>query len=246
MRFGNLCVQARTITLYLLAGALISRFMEAVQEENTLSRRKGKIVILSPFIIIGINVVTAIVFGELMGKWSFVPVILIEWLLFAFFVARFGGRASVKGWLRKSKGGWGWPLLAVSVGCFPLMIFLSHYGLLDHWSVWLPWLLLALVNPWLEEFYWRGLLMDYTKGWGGFLPVLFTGAVFAANHAVFGINSMLFRGWTVVLSTLVMGLAWGLIYKKTGSLRWAIFSHFLVDLFNLSAPAFLDMFNSAW
>lgn len=203
------------------------------------------IVILSPFIIIGINVVTALLFGKVMGKWAFVPVIAIEWFLFAFFIWRYGGKESLRGWLSKGKG-WGWPVLALAVGCSPLMLFLHHHGLLNHWSVWLPWIVLALINPWLEEFYWRGLLMDRTCKWGGLLSVIFTSVLFAANHAVFGINSPLFRGWPVVLSTLFMGLMWGLIYRKSGSLRWVIFSHFLVDLFNMSAPAFLNMFSSAW
>ncbi|MPS71944.1 MAG: CPBP family intramembrane metalloprotease [Chryseobacterium sp.] len=72
--------------------------------------------------------------------------------------------------------------------------------------------------------------------------MLFTSIVFSTNHAVFGINSNLFKGYEVVISTFVMGIIWAITYKKTNSLRWVILSHFLVDFLSLSAPSFLDLF----
>lgn len=107
-----------------------------------------------------------------------------------------------------------------------------------------PWIILVLINPWLEEFYWRELLSDYTKRWKTALSILFTSVVFSANHAVFGKNSDLFKGYTVVISTLIIGIVWSITYKKTNSLRWVIIFHFLVDFLNLSAPAFLDLFKA--
>jgi hypothetical protein len=41
-----------------------------------------------------------------------------------------------------------------------------------------------------------------------------------------------------------MGLVWSIAFKKTKSLKWLIFGHFLVDFFSLSAPAFLDLFET--
>ncbi|WP_394330732.1 CPBP family glutamic-type intramembrane protease [Lacinutrix jangbogonensis] len=38
-----------------------------------------------------------------------------------------------------------------------------HYQTLGNWYIWLPWIVLTLINPWIEEFYWRGLLFEYTK-----------------------------------------------------------------------------------
>ncbi|MFT4741855.1 MAG: membrane protease YdiL (CAAX protease family) [Marivirga sp.] len=80
------------------------------------------------------------------------------------------------------------------------------------WQVSLPWILLATINPWLEEFYWRGLVMDYTKNWPNWTAVLFTSLLFALNHAVFGVNSELNNGLTVIISTFIMGIIWGLAY----------------------------------
>ncbi|WP_312768275.1 CPBP family intramembrane glutamic endopeptidase [Epilithonimonas sp.] len=200
------------------------------------------IVIISPFIIIVVNIITAIVFGKLIGKWSFIPLILIEWILFLFFILRYGQNDSIRNWLKYSNKNWGWNIVAIIIGLIPLPIFLKYNYLLSDWSIWIPWIILALVNPWLEEFYWRGLLSDHTKKWNVVLSILFTSLIFSANHAVFGINSELFRGYEIFTSTFVMGIVWAITYRKTNSLRWVILSHFLVDFLNLSAPAFLDLF----
>lgn len=201
-----------------------------------------QIVLASPFLIIAVNFGVAFTFGHFIGKWAFIPIILIEWCFFLFFILKYTERETRKNWLRKSKGSFGWNLFAVFIGLLPLPLFLLHFETLDRWYVWLPWILLALINPWLEEFYWRGLLLKYTKNWSTWIAILFTSSLFALNHAVFGVNSVLNSGVTVIISTLVMGIVWALVYKKTKSLRWVILAHFLVDFFNLSAASFLDLY----
>lgn len=200
------------------------------------------IVLLSPFVIIAVNLLAAYIFGQLIGKWAFVPMILIGWALWLFFILKYGGKRSMKEWLKKPKGSLGWGILAIVIGLIPLPIFLLHSETLAGWQIWLPWILLALINPWIEEFYWRGLLTDYTKTWPNWVSVLFTSSAFAINHIAFGINSEVNSGIDLIIATFIMGIVWATIYLKTGSLRWAIFSHFLVDFLNLSAAAFLDLF----
>lgn len=69
---------------------------------------KRNAVLLSPFFIISINLIVAIISNRMIGKWSFVPIILIEWVLFMFFVLWFGGTDSIKNGLKNPP--------AVSVG----------------------------------------------------------------------------------------------------------------------------------
>lgn len=203
---------------------------------------KKNIVLASPFLIIGISFGIAYLFGNIIGKWAFMPIILVHWSLFLFFIFKYTEKETRKKWLQKSKRSFGWNLLALFVGIVPLPLFLMHYETLGIWQVWLPWILLALINPWIEEFYWRGLLLEYTKNWSNWIAILFTALVFALSHAVFGVNSELNSGLTVMISTFIMGIIWGLVFKKTNSLRWIIFAHFLVDFFNLSASSFLDLY----
>lgn len=203
---------------------------------------KKNIVLASPFLIIAINFGVAYLFGKFIGKWAFIPIILIEWCLFLYFILQYAGKESIEKWLKKPKGSSGWNILALFIGLLPLPLFLLYYETLVTWKIWLPWILLALINPWIEEFYWRGLLLNYTKNWSNWTAIFFTSTVFALNHAVFGVNSELNRGLTIIISTFIMGLIWGLVYKKTNSLRWIILAHFLVDFFNLSAASFLDLY----
>lgn len=203
---------------------------------------KKNIVLASPFLIIAINFGVAYLFGKFIGKWAFIPIILIEWCLFLYFIFQYAGKESIEKWLKKPKGSSGWNILALFIGLLPLPLFLLYYETLGTWKIWLPWILLALINPWIEEFYWRGLLLNYTKNWSNWTAIFFTSTVFALNHAVFGVNSELNRGLTIIISTFIMGLIWGLVYKKTNSLRWIILAHFLVDFFNLSAASFLDLY----
>ncbi len=199
------------------------------------------IVTLSPFLIIGVNFGVAYLFGQLIGKWAFVPMILIGWTLWLFFILKFGGNEQIKNWLKESKGKLLWKILAVFIGLLPLPLFIFHSDTLSEWTIWMPWIVLALINPWIEEFYWRGLLLDNTKNWSNWIAILYSSSLFAINHAAFGINSELNSGFEIVISTLIMGIVWGIVYKKTKSLRWIIFGHFLVDFLGLSAAAFLDL-----
>jgi len=167
--------------------------------------------------------------------------ILTGWILWLFFILRYGGLESVKTWLKKPSGKFWWSVLAIFIGLIPLPLFIFHSGTLSDWTIWLPWITIALINPWIEEFYWRGLLLDFTRNWSDWSAVLYSSLLFAANHAAFGINSEMLSGFNVIISTLIMGIVWGFVYLKTKSLRWAIFSHFIVDFLNLSAAAFLDL-----
>jgi membrane protease YdiL (CAAX protease family) len=200
-----------------------------------------RIVVLSPFLIIGVNFGVAYAFGQLIGKWAFIPMIAIGWILWLFFILKFGRTGSIKNWLKKPTGKFWWSLLAILIGLIPLPLFIFHADTLSEWPIWLPWIMLALMNPWIEEFYWRGILLDYTKNWSNWTSVLYSSFLFAINHAAFGINSELNSGFEIVVSTLIMGIVWGFVYKKTKSLRWTICAHFLVDFLGLSAAAFLDL-----
>ncbi len=202
---------------------------------------KRNIVIASPFLIIAANFGAAFAFGPIIGKWSFIPMILIGWTLWLFFIIKFGRIDSIKKWLKKPTGSIGWSLLGIVIGLIPLPLFIFHSETLSRWHIWLPWILLALVNPWIEEFYWRGLLLDFTENWSKWTSVLYGSLLFAINHAAFGINSELNSGFEIIISTLIMGVVWAIVYNKTKSLRWVIFAHFLVDFLGLSAAAFLDL-----
>jgi len=219
----------------------------AIEQTNIkLENSKKRLAYLSPFIIITVNCIVALLFGQFIGKWAFIPIILIEWCLFLFFIIQAQGKSQFKIWMAKPKGSLVWPVIAIIISLATLPIFIKHFELLNSWTIILPWLLIAFINPFLEEFYWRGYLLDYTSNWKNWIAVIVTSFLFSANHFVFAITSDLFKGFAVFISTLIMGIIWAIVYKKTKSLRWTIFAHFLVDILNLSVPSFLDLYKQGW
>jgi hypothetical protein len=53
-------------------------------------------------------------------------------------------------------------------------VFLLNFRSLNQSWIISSWLAVALIDPWLEEGYWRGLLMDSARGWPGWLVVEYT------------------------------------------------------------------------
>ena len=184
--------------------------------------------------------------SSLVSNWAFIPVILTLWLIALTFLRPLQND-TYKKWFGKSKGNAIWKGLVILVGILPLPVFLLHWRTLSSWQIILPYVIIALVNPFVEEMYWRGLLLDHLSKWKNWHAVLYTSLFFALNHPLsFGMFSKLNSGLTVFISTFIMGIVWGFGYKKIGNLRLIIFSHFLVDTFNLSVPAFLDLYESKW
>ena len=216
-------------------------FKIVVDRNSTINKR---LIIYSPFIIIVVNILVAILFGSIIGKWAFIPIILVEWLMFLLFIHFQKKDHEHKKWLKSSigKSKAFWATLCIIIGLIPLPIFLKHYHLLADLTVFIPWFIIFLINSFLEEYYWRGVLLDQTKFWNPTISVLYSSILFSVNHAVFGINSELFRGYEVMASTFIMGLVWSITYKRTDTLRWVILSHMLVDFLNLSSASFLDLY----
>jgi len=203
---------------------------------------RKRLILLSPLGIIAAGYVTARLAGVVFGIWVWIPKSLLVWGLFAFMIAWGGGREAIRRWLRAPQGAWGWSVLALVVGLIPLRVFILNWRLFPSAWIVLAWLLFAAINPLLEEGYWRGLLLDNATSWPGWLGVLYSSFFFAANHPLtVGVYSIANRHPAVLISTFIMGLAWGAAYHKTDSLRWTIVGHLLTDLLNLSILAFLNI-----
>lgn len=207
------------------------------------SKSRRWFILLSPFVIIVLGRLTAMLAGRALGLWAWVPIILVSWGLFALLIRIGGSKASLRSWAGPPRGAWGWSALALLVALIPFPLFLLHWRLLAPIWIWLPWLVFALINPFLEEGYWRGVLSDATSGWPGWISVLFSSSLFALAHPLtLGVTSIANRHPATVISTFLMGVAWAIAYRKTGSLRFPVLAHILVDLFNLSVAAFLNIY----
>jgi len=196
--------------------------------------------IISPVLILLITHATAILFGKALKTLVYIPVILIYWAVLVYILFKYG-TANIRKWLQKSQGHWIWIIVAVVLGFSSLPLFLQHYEQLRDYSILIPTIIFFLINPWLEEFYWRGLLIDVTQKWPGWVSLLYSSILFTLWHSAFAWYSESVRSLVFYLTVLFLGLVMGLIYQNTKSVRLAVISHMLINALNLSIPSMLDL-----
>ena len=176
--------------------------------------------------------------------WAWVPTMLFFWIAIAFLTYKFSGSAGALARFKPATGNGVWPTLAILAGLLSLHGFISHWPLLGNWKLITAWLTFALFNPWFEESYWRGLLLDATASWGKLPSLLYSSIWFAASHPlVWGIHSLPLRKLEAIGALLFVGLVWGRTYQRTGSLRWCVSGHMLANLFGLAALVLLNLYD---
>ena len=200
--------------------------------------------VLSPALLIATCAIVQVVAGQILGVWAWVPTMLVFWLVIGAFLRGFSHRASPRSRFRPASGSFMWSVLAVVAGLLSLHGFLRHWSLLTDWQLLTAWAVFALVNPWFEESYWRGLIMDSAASWGRASSLLYSSALFAASHPlIWGIHSLPLRKIEAVGALFVVGLLWGLAYQRTGTLRWCVVGHMLANLFGLAALTLLNLYD---
>ncbi|WP_161486807.1 CPBP family intramembrane glutamic endopeptidase [Bacillus gaemokensis] len=107
----------------------------------------------------------------------------------------------------------------------------------------LYWLLFACINPWIEEGYWRGLIIEAGKMLPKSVIILYSTVLFVVSHPMmWGVFSIANRSSQLYISLFIMGIIWSVIRFKTNSLRYSVFSHFLVDIGNMTVYVFLNLY----
>ncbi len=200
--------------------------------------------LLSPVLLIATCALVQVLAGRLVGVWAWVPTMLFFWTAIAFLTHTFSGSTGALARFKPSVGSAVWPTLAVLAGFLSLHGFIAHWRLLDNIQIVVAWLVFALFNPWFEESYWRGLLLDATESWGKLPGLLYSSIWFAASHPlIWGIHSLPLRKVEAVGALLFVGLIWGRTYQRTGSLRWCVAGHMLANVFGLAALVLLNLYD---
>lgn len=100
----------------------------------------------------------------------------------------------------------------------------------------------ALVNPFFEDTFWRGLLANVPlSGWN---RIFFSAALFSFSHYFLWGTYWLAAPRVLIptcLTTFVMGTCWMWFYQRDRRLIYPILSHVLVDVFNLSVAIFMGI-----
>lgn len=176
------------------------------------------------------------------GVWVWLPTMLLFWACIGGLILWVGGVATVSRWLQPARGARLWCLLAVGIGLLSLPGFVQHWHVVKPPPILFAWLAFAVINPWFEEGYWRGVLLDATERWGGLLSVAYSAMWFAVSHPlIWGVHTVALREWVVLPVLAVMGAVWAIAYRRSKSLRWPIAGHMCANVFGLSVPVLLNI-----
>jgi membrane protease YdiL (CAAX protease family) len=204
------------------------------------------LVVLAPLALIALCASTQYLVGLFLGIWAWIPTMLVFWTSIAVLISRLGGAGSIGRWLQPAQGSWLWVALAIGAGLLSIPGFLAHWQLILEPRIFLLWLAFALINPWFEEAFWRGLLLDATRSWSATLSIAYSATWFALSHPlIWGIHSIALRQWPTILALFFVGAVWAVAYRRSMSIRWTIAGHMLANLLGLSVPVLLNMYDPA-
>jgi len=193
-----------------------------------LSRRQLLVICSILFLIVIGHLVAKIASAEMESAWIYVALFYGAWILLSLILLL--KKTEVKSLLLPGMRNALYILPALfSIPLF-VYIFMPNKHLLK-WDAWLAMnIFICLVNPWLEEFYWRGLISKVFKN-TPVLSFILSAVGFAASHPIiFGVNSPGARGLPALFGAFVIGAIWWICLHKTKSLRGCIITHFVIDV----------------
>ena len=204
---------------------------------------RRRTILLSPLIVLGAGQITIRLLAPVWGGWSWLPFWTLYLIMLSLLIYFNGGKQQIADWLAPSTGNRAWAALACGIPvAMTLPIFLPNWRLLISPLILISTLSFTAINPLVEEFYWRGVLLDATEAWPRWLSISYTTLGFALHHLWIGVIASAGRHPGALAGPILMGTVWAITYKATRSLRWPIVGHVLANLFSLSVPVFLSLY----
>ena len=200
--------------------------------------------LIIPVSIILLGIIVGRVFFTFIKNWSWIPIVLFYWLAVSFvlYIDYKKNRKRPIDYFRGYKFKISTVILSLIVGLIPLPILLKYFYLFDSSYLILFWILLAIINPFFEEIFWRAYMLDMSPKIPLWIKVIVSSLLFSAAHPlIWGIFSPSMLTIEMIISVFIMGIVWSYVYIKSKSLILPYFSHLLVDLFGCSILAFLNL-----
>lgn len=177
-------------------------------------------------------------------EYAFIPAVLFYWVL-TYGVVYFDSKSRNTGiatYLKETKFKVYLILLSILVGCLPLPIFILNIKSLNTPFLISTWIVVALTNPFFEEIFWRGYMIGHRAKMPFYIKSFYSSLLFTLSHVfIWGVVSEAILTKELIISVFIMGVAWSFIYQKSRSIVLPYFSHMLVDIFNLSVLAFMNL-----
>ena len=205
-------------------------------------RKRQTILFFSPLMIVPVVFLTAILFKTLLHVWTWVPVLMVYWAAIGTCILLFSGKDQMISWLKRPNGKWLWSVLPFLFTFLAMPVFIENWRHLGSMMIFIPWLLVGIINPFLKNGYWRGLFLDMKGTMPAWLVIAYTSILFGANHLSLAVTSIPCRNPVFLINTVVLGIVYSIVYYKTKSLRWVIIAHALMDFLGMSVLCFLNIY----
>jgi len=199
--------------------------------------RRWKIFISVSVLLSGGHILAKQLSNNKQTAWIFVTLFYAAWIILSLLLLL--KVRDIKEMFSESKNRT-WNLVFVPVvALFVIFIFVPNLALIK-WDYWLLLnCIICLVNPFMEEIYWRGLISKISN-----VPLfsfIFSSLTFAASHSlVFGVNSPGVAGSIGFAGAFLVGGLFWISYYKTKSLRGCVVNHFLIDLAGMAVFILAD------
>lgn len=205
--------------------------------------RESKILMIVPFVLLAILMVIAVTIGQIIGVWVWVPICIVYWSAMAFLSLRIAGIDGVKNMFGASKGYILWPILTIvmALALIPMQLLPNIQVFTQLWVVILT-IIVAICNSFIEEIFWRGMYIDFVNGIPAWIKISYSALLFSSIHLSLAVTSIASRYPPLYVSLFVLGILWGITYYKTKSLRWPVITHFMIDIFTLCVPVFMNIY----
>jgi uncharacterized protein len=160
-------------------------------------------------------------FGPRIGSWGWLPLTVGYWTGASLVILLYSGKKGIRGWFQPSHGGAVLVLLSIAILVSPaaLRLLPDTWRLFLKASVWLPTIFFVLVNPFVEEGYWRGLLLDAIPEKKQWIGVLYSNTLFVVNKLWIGTLVIGVRNPVSLVYQFIFGLLMARVYLKTRSLH---------------------------
>jgi membrane protease YdiL (CAAX protease family) len=206
-------------------------------------RLRDIVILISPIIILVLCNLVARLSAFLLKEWAWTSVAIFYWSLLATLTLITTRKDEIKNWFQKSHRTI-WIIILILLGLSPFpILFIPNYNLLNSVNLIILWILFAPINAFFEELYWRGLIYSVKVSIPKWVIVIYSSIIFTVLHPLmWGVFSAPMKVPAFIGIVLFLGVILSLGYLKTKSLRWVIFSHFLIDLGNLSIIVFMNIY----
>jgi len=128
----------------------------------------------------------------------------------------------------------------------PLSVLLLEVGVFVSSSLIFIWLLFAIVNPFFEELFWRGVMLN-SHSINIKFKVIVSSSIYVMFYvAIWGVFSEYWFSLYAMVSLFITSLILALMTVKTKSLLGSYLLHVVFDVLNLTALILMNNYTPKW